>query len=198
MRPLPQVQCRLGAPGMLRRAVNAVFGVMGRGRSGTVVEEVRRFDSAFDEVTGRHTAWGGFWCPLDSEFLNWRHLDRPGVRLRRPVIGRLHHVVQSLQTGGTDPRALAVSSGRQRCTLSACLRYRNEASRGNANLRTHEAEGSRAETAHCRDEGGASGNLGGRASNARRLEVLGQDPGRRTLRPSVSAEHPAVEAEWVA
>jgi hypothetical protein len=41
------------------------------------VEEVRRFDSSFDEVTERCMDWKGFWSPHDSEFLNWRYLDRP-------------------------------------------------------------------------------------------------------------------------
>ena len=81
MGPLPQAVCRLRRRGALRGAVNAVLGAGGRGlfgrRSGIVVEEIRRFDSAFDDVTARHTAWHGFWCPHDSEFLNWRHLDHP-------------------------------------------------------------------------------------------------------------------------
>ena len=41
------------------------------------VEEVGRFDSGFDGVTRRCMAWKGFWSPHDSEFLNWRYLDRP-------------------------------------------------------------------------------------------------------------------------
>jgi len=94
MGPLREAVCRLEARGplrglrrpralsaSLRGAAHAVLGAEGRGlfgaRSGIAVEELRRFDSAFDEVTGRHTAWDGFWCPHDSEFLNWRHLERP-------------------------------------------------------------------------------------------------------------------------
>ncbi len=41
------------------------------------IEEVRRFDSAFDDVTHRSMAWPGFWCPHDAEFLNWRYLAHP-------------------------------------------------------------------------------------------------------------------------
>jgi GNAT superfamily N-acetyltransferase len=81
MGPLPQAVCRLGRRSMLRTAVGAALGagartLFGR-RSGIVVEEIRRFDSAFDDVTAQHAAWHGFWCPHDFELLNWRHLDRP-------------------------------------------------------------------------------------------------------------------------
>jgi hypothetical protein len=94
MGPLPQTECRLRSQGALRgsdrlpawaaglreaakTALSAGrHGLFGR-RSGIVIEEIRRFDSAFDEVTGRHTAWDGFWCPHESEFLNWRYLDHP-------------------------------------------------------------------------------------------------------------------------
>ncbi len=41
------------------------------------VEEIRRFDSAFDGLTRRCMAWDGFWLPHDSEFLNWRYLEHP-------------------------------------------------------------------------------------------------------------------------
>lgn len=41
------------------------------------LEEVRRFDSAFDRATRRCMAWNGFWSPHDADFLNWRYLDRP-------------------------------------------------------------------------------------------------------------------------
>ncbi len=41
------------------------------------VEEVRRFDSSFDDVTHRGMAWHGFWSPHDADFLNWR---RDGAR----------------------------------------------------------------------------------------------------------------------
>lgn len=41
------------------------------------VEELRRFDSAFDGLTRRCMAWDGFWLPHDSEFLNWRYLEHP-------------------------------------------------------------------------------------------------------------------------
>jgi hypothetical protein len=46
-------------------------------RSGVMIEPVRRFDSAFDEVTRRCMAWPKFWCPHDAAFLNWRYLDHP-------------------------------------------------------------------------------------------------------------------------
>jgi hypothetical protein len=41
------------------------------------VEEARRFDSEFDSVTEKCMSWPEFWCPHDSEFLNWRYLDHP-------------------------------------------------------------------------------------------------------------------------
>ncbi len=44
---------------------------------GFCVEEVTRFDSAFDALTQRSMAWGGFWCPHDAEFLNWRYFAHP-------------------------------------------------------------------------------------------------------------------------
>jgi hypothetical protein len=87
MGPLPEGVCRLQRHGALRRVLNAFLGAMDRMPSGITVEEIRRFDSAFDEVTGKHSAWEGFWCPHDSEFLNWRYLDRPASQ----------HVALSLQ-----------------------------------------------------------------------------------------------------
>jgi len=64
MGPLPQAVCRLRRRGALRGAVDAMLGAGSRGlfsrRSEIAVEEVRRFDSAFDDVTAQHTAWHGF------------------------------------------------------------------------------------------------------------------------------------------
>jgi len=44
---------------------------------GLCVEEVTRFDSGFDALTQHTMAWGGFWCPHDAEFLNWRYFAHP-------------------------------------------------------------------------------------------------------------------------
>jgi GNAT superfamily N-acetyltransferase len=46
------------------------------------VEEVTRFDSGFDELTRRTMAWEGYWCPHDSEFLNWRYAAHPARSYR--------------------------------------------------------------------------------------------------------------------
>jgi len=44
---------------------------------GVRVEELTRFDSGFDDLTRRSMVWRGFWCPHDSEFLNWRYFAHP-------------------------------------------------------------------------------------------------------------------------
>jgi ribosomal protein S18 acetylase RimI-like enzyme len=41
------------------------------------VESVKRFDSDIDRVTLGCMSWPGFWCPHDSDFLNWRYLEHP-------------------------------------------------------------------------------------------------------------------------
>jgi len=51
----------------------------GRGLA-TRVEPVTRFSTDFDEVTERHMAWPGFWCPHNAAFLNWRYLEHPVER----------------------------------------------------------------------------------------------------------------------
>jgi hypothetical protein len=51
-----------------------------RAQPGIAVEEVRRFDSSFDEVMRRCMAWHGFWSPHDAEFMNWRYFDHPTVQ----------------------------------------------------------------------------------------------------------------------
>ncbi|MBI1817095.1 MAG: hypothetical protein HYR72_19135 [Deltaproteobacteria bacterium] len=48
-----------------------------RAQPGVAIQEVRRFDSSFDEVMQRCMAWHGFWSPHDAEFMNWRYLDHP-------------------------------------------------------------------------------------------------------------------------
>lgn len=79
---------RLGAPSVLAtpcgHAADAFFSLWpGRGPkdpadTGVRVESVRRFTTEFDDATSRHMAWPKFWCPHNSEFLNWRYLDHPG------------------------------------------------------------------------------------------------------------------------
>lgn len=41
------------------------------------VEQIRSFDSAFDDLTRRCMSWEGYWSPHDAEFLNWRYLRDP-------------------------------------------------------------------------------------------------------------------------
>lgn len=48
-----------------------------RGQRGVAFDEVRRFDSTFDNITLRCMSWDGFWSPHDSDFLNWRYVDHP-------------------------------------------------------------------------------------------------------------------------
>jgi hypothetical protein len=48
-----------------------------RRRTGLAVEEVRRFESSFDDVTQRCMNWPGFWSPHDADFLNWRYIEHP-------------------------------------------------------------------------------------------------------------------------
>ncbi|MBI3785390.1 MAG: hypothetical protein HY270_18515 [Deltaproteobacteria bacterium] len=50
--------------------------VLGKPSNGAV-EQIRRFDSAFDEVTCRCLSWQGYWSPHDADFLNWRYFDDP-------------------------------------------------------------------------------------------------------------------------
>jgi hypothetical protein len=42
-----------------------------------LVDQVRRFDGAFDEVTRRCQPWEGYWSPHDADFLNWRYCSDP-------------------------------------------------------------------------------------------------------------------------
>jgi hypothetical protein len=44
---------------------------------GLRVEAVERFDSSIDGATLRCRVWPHFWCPHDSDFLNWRYLEHP-------------------------------------------------------------------------------------------------------------------------
>lgn len=48
-----------------------------RGHSAVVVDDVGRFDSAFDGLGSRSLGDVSFWCPHDAAFLNWRYLDHP-------------------------------------------------------------------------------------------------------------------------
>jgi hypothetical protein len=68
---------RLAGSVLPSRSFRARAGHPATGRRGSTVEEVARFDSAFDGVTWRCMRWQGFWCPHDAEFLNWRYLDHP-------------------------------------------------------------------------------------------------------------------------
>lgn len=63
------------------RVVDGLFSgwsrtVLSRPRNGRV-EEVRRFDAAFDDVTRRSMSFAGYWSPHDCEFLNWRYRSDP-------------------------------------------------------------------------------------------------------------------------
>ena len=74
---------------------------------GIAVEPVRRFDSAFDEVTERCMSWPGYWCPHDSDFLNWRYLEHPLHR----------HVALALSAGGGLVGYCVVRIGTERAWL---------------------------------------------------------------------------------
>lgn len=84
------VLARLRWPRALARATapvaDLVFGTWRRSffsrRARSVVEDVQRFDSGFDNVTERYMGWPRFWCPHDAGFLNWRYLDHPTRRYR--------------------------------------------------------------------------------------------------------------------
>lgn len=52
------------------------------GRSGGRIEELRRFDGAFDDLTLRCMSFPMFWSPHNADFLNWRYLDHPGESYR--------------------------------------------------------------------------------------------------------------------
>ena len=41
------------------------------------IEQVQRFTVDYDEITRRCMATPDFWCPHNSEFLNWRYLEHP-------------------------------------------------------------------------------------------------------------------------
>ncbi|HXQ20174.1 MAG TPA: hypothetical protein VN812_00780, partial [Candidatus Acidoferrales bacterium] len=64
--------------------------VLGKPFNGRV-EEVRRFDGAFDDVTRRCMSFAGYWSPHDAEFLNWRYLRDPARE----------HVAFALTVGAT-------------------------------------------------------------------------------------------------
>jgi GNAT superfamily N-acetyltransferase len=76
---------RLGCPSslvkLMERPANATLeawrGLFFHDRVKPQIEEVRRFDSEFDGVSDRCMSWSKFWCPHNSDFLNWRYLDHP-------------------------------------------------------------------------------------------------------------------------
>jgi hypothetical protein len=75
-RGLPRPLAAVGGP-----IVDALFAtwstmVLGKPFDGRV-EQVRRFDGAFDDVTRRCVSFAGYWFPHDAEFLNWRYLRDP-------------------------------------------------------------------------------------------------------------------------
>lgn len=48
-----------------------------RGHDAGIVEEVRRFDAAYDGLGGCCLGGTTFWSPHTSAFLNWRYLEHP-------------------------------------------------------------------------------------------------------------------------
>jgi hypothetical protein len=64
------------------RAANVVLRLRSqwalRGRTATPVEEVRRFDAAYDDLGTSCPGTARYWCPHDATFLNWRYIDHPG------------------------------------------------------------------------------------------------------------------------
>jgi hypothetical protein len=77
------------------------------GLRGVAIDAVRRFDSAFDEVTARCMSWPGYWCPHHSEFLNWRYFEHPAH----------HHVALALSTARSRVGYCVVRIGAQRAWL---------------------------------------------------------------------------------
>ncbi len=47
-------------------------------KGGHRIEHIDRFTGDYDEATLRCMATRDFWCPHNSDFLNWRYLDHPG------------------------------------------------------------------------------------------------------------------------
>ncbi|MBI1816183.1 MAG: hypothetical protein HYR72_14495 [Deltaproteobacteria bacterium] len=85
-RPLAAVGGRI-VDGLFATWSAAILGKPIDGR----VEQVRRFDSAFDDVTRRCLAFSGYWCPHDADFLNWRYFRDPARE----------HVAFALTVGAT-------------------------------------------------------------------------------------------------
>lgn len=87
-----------------------------RTRSDVAFEEVRRFDSSFDDVTQRCMQWEGFWSPHDAEFLNWRYRDHPaGLYTAHAVSDRgalAGYAVLRIAAGEAWLMELAVPPGR--------------------------------------------------------------------------------------
>jgi len=91
--PLLEGRFRLGGdrPPSWRRLINTLL------CRGLRVEDLTRFDSACDALTGPNMAWPGFWCPHDSEFLNWRYFAHPTRSYRAMAV-----------LGGDDPAGYCV------------------------------------------------------------------------------------------
>jgi GNAT superfamily N-acetyltransferase len=67
----------IGADRALAATLRGWQRVWPRGDVVAAVREVRRFDTAFDDLVQRANRWDGFWCPHSAAFLNWRYLDHP-------------------------------------------------------------------------------------------------------------------------
>lgn len=69
------------AEGVLRLRSGRIARLLSRLRHGAGsalrIEDVSRFDDAFDPVTERCMSWDEFWCPHAAGFLNWRYADHP-------------------------------------------------------------------------------------------------------------------------
>jgi hypothetical protein len=78
---------KVGVPALLAspagRVADALFSTLpARRRSrakipGISMEQVSRFTPEFDAATEKHMRTNSFWCPHNSDFLNWRYLDHP-------------------------------------------------------------------------------------------------------------------------
>ncbi len=71
--PLAEGVLRLRS-GRIARLLSRV----GQGVGGALrVDDVSRFDGAFDPVTEACMSWDEFWCPHAADFLNWRYAEHP-------------------------------------------------------------------------------------------------------------------------
>ena len=113
-RGLPRSVLSVGGP--ILDKLFAAWSALVLGKPADGVERVRRFDSAFDDVTSRCMPWEGYWSPHDADFLNWRYFSDP-VR---------EHIAFALAVGATLTGYAVVRVGSGKASLMELVAPREQ------------------------------------------------------------------------